>query len=128
MKDLKDDSITKNIVSNSYMLITKPGFNDIIIRKIFQQKKRRAVMNYFFFCSLLIIVAVLLVLLSIPAELPVTGNATTILEKFGVNVLGRISETKSWFMDNLVFFIPLLLLFFLKQIIDQGFKRSAHWR
>ncbi|MFT3912379.1 MAG: hypothetical protein QM737_23330 [Ferruginibacter sp.] len=117
MENIKRDKITSGLLAGSMLQISDPGFNDLIIHKIVQRKRKRAVVNYILSCALLIIVSAALVVLSIPAQQPVSRNVTD-YNILGVNIYIVVIDTGSWFQENLFLLLPIVGLFFLKKLID----------
>ena len=119
---MKRDKITSGLLAGSMLEISDPGFNNLIIRKIVQGKKKRAVVNYILSCALLIIVSAVLVMLSIPAQQPVSRNVTG-YNILGVNIYIVVIDTGSWFQENLFLLLPIVGLFFLKKLVDIKLER-----
>ncbi len=140
MENIKRDKITSGLMAGSMLEISDPGFNDLIIHKIVQRKKKRAVVNYILSCALLIIVSAVLVMLSIPAQQPISRNVTG-YNILGVNIYIVVIDTGTWVQENLFLMLPIVGLFFLKKLIDvklerrqsgignrqSGNLRSFHW-
>ena len=124
MENGNKDKVMGEIFAHSRMEIANPYFNDSIIKKIVQQKKRRAVVNYILACALLMIVSAVMIMLSIPAQLPATGNPVSGFNILGINIFITVINTGNWFRENLYFLLPVIMLFFFKKLVDIKFKQA----
>ena len=106
---------TKEIMVNSHLEITNPGFNKMVLDKIIRRRKTRLIITHIFLY--LIIVAI---------TTAVIVARTSSLGSFADVIMNAIIQLGTWFLSNEFIILPFFILLIVKGLIDLVLYRRVN--
>jgi hypothetical protein len=107
--------ITKEIMANSYMEITNPDFNKLVLNKVLKRQKSRLILSHIFFY-----------LFTVAATAGIILIRTNGIDSIADIIINAMAQLGKWFLTNEFVILPIFILLMIKGAIDLAWHRRVN--